>query len=75
MVVAVTSSTPSITGVTVSMSVSEATMLRRACYYNKTVAKKFAQNYEAGGSRKGADLDAFLGNLGNSLKAKGIDRF
>lgn len=75
MVVAVTSSTPSITGVTVSMSVSEATMLRRACYYNKTVGKKFANNVVAGGRRKGADLDAFLANLGNSLKAKDIKRF
>ena len=75
MIVSVTSSQPVVDSVTISLSRSEAEKLRRVAYYNKTVGKKFAANYQAGGSRKGADLDAFLGTLGNALKAKGITRF
>lgn len=75
MQVSVSSSSPVIDTVTLTMSKAEAEKLRRAAYYNKTVGKKFAQNWNHGGSRKGADLDSFLGDLGNKLKAKGINRF
>ena len=75
MVVTVSSSAPVISDVTIKLSAAEAEKLRRVAYYNKTVGKKFANNWSAGGSRKGADLDAFLGSLGNALKAKGIKRF
>ena len=75
MVISVTSSQPVVDSVTISMSKAEAEKLRRVAYYNKTVGKKFANNWAHGGSRKGADIDAFLGDLGNKLKAKGISRF
>ena len=60
--------------VTLTLSVEDAKKLRRMCYYNKTVSKKFKGNLY-GGSRKADDINAFMVSLGNGLKAKGIERF
>lgn len=60
--------------ITITLSAEEATKLRRVCYYNKTVSRKFRDNAN-GGYRKAQDIDAFMGSLGNSLKAQGVDRF
>lgn len=63
-----------VNGVSLKLSEAEAQMLRRVCYYNLTVADKFAGNPK-GGHRKSNDIRAFMGSLGNSLKAQGIDRY
>lgn len=60
--------------VTIELSGEEAKKLRRMCYYNKTVAKKFRTN-PAGGQRKADDLLAFMSGLGSKLKANGVERF
>lgn len=60
--------------VTITMSHAEAMKLRRACYYNITVGKKFADN-PVGGSAKGQEMKVFLDSLGNALKDKGVERF
>lgn len=72
--VTVTKSTPVVSGVSLSLTASEASMLRRIMYYNKTVASKFKSNPN-GGRRKADDILAFATSLGNSLKAQGIERF
>lgn len=66
--------TPVKPDITITLSASEASKLRRVCYYNKTVAKKYRNN-PVGGARKAEDIDAFLGNLGSSLKNMGVERF
>ena len=62
---------------TISMTFSkeEAKKLRRVCYYNKTVSKKFKSNVVAGGPRKADDINAFMVSLGEGLKGKGIERY
>lgn len=60
--------------ITLTLTGEEAKKLRRVCYYNKTVAKKFAEN-EIGGQRKADDLLSFMSSLGNGLKLKGVERF
>jgi hypothetical protein len=72
-VVAATSQ-PAISSVTLTLSHEEAKKLRRVCYYNKSVSRKYRDN-PAGGRRKAEDIDAFMGSLGNSLKAQGVERF
>ena len=56
------------------LSIEDAQKLRRMCYYNKTVSKKFKGN-NYGGARKADDLNAFMVSLGNGLKNKGIERY
>lgn len=60
--------------ITITLTPAEAEQLRRVCYYNRTVAKKFKANPN-GGARKSQDIDAFMGNLGNKLKTAGVNRF
>jgi len=60
--------------ITITLTPTEASKLRRVCYYNKTVAGKFSGNRN-GGWRKSQDIDAFMASLGNSLKGKGVDRY
>jgi hypothetical protein len=74
MVVTKTLSAPVISGVTVTFTAQEAMQLRRVCYYNKTVAHKYAGN-PVGGSDKAEAIDSFLNTLGSTLKANGIERF
>lgn len=63
-----------INSIKLTLTPEEASMLRRVCYYNLTVADKFAGNPN-GGHRKSYAVKSFMNSLGNSLKAKGIDRF
>lgn len=74
MKVSAVSSQPVISEVTLKLTPSEAQKLRRVCYYNKTVARKYRDN-PVGGRRKAEDIDAFMGSLGNQLKAQGVERF
>lgn len=60
--------------VIVELTHEEAMKLRRVCYYNKTVSRKFASN-PVGGRSKGTAIDQFLSDLGNTLKRKGVERF
>ena len=60
--------------INITLSAEEATQLRRVCYYNKTVSKKYRTNPN-GGVRKSQDIDAFMSNLGNKLKAANVERF
>ena len=63
-----------VNGVTLTLSHEEAQILRRVMYYNLTVADKFARNPKGGWS-KSARVKSVMGAIGESLKAKGIDRF
>lgn len=63
-----------VNGVNLNLSPSEASILRRVCYYNLTVADKFSHNPN-GGYRKADEVKAFMTSLGNALKGQGIDRF
>lgn len=63
---------PGPTLVNISLSVEEARMLRRVCYYNKTVGAKVAENVS---SSNGDIVKDFMHSLGNALKYQGIDRF
>lgn len=65
---------PVVEEVAITLSAADASKLRRMCYYNQTIARKFAGNPN-GGRRKADDLLAFATNLGNSLKRQGVDRF
>lgn len=60
--------------VTITLSHEEAMVLRRACYYNITLGKKYS-NSPVGGSKKGTYLRHTMGKIGESLKAAGIERF
>jgi hypothetical protein len=60
--------------VTLSLTHDEAMKLRRTCYYNITVGEKYANN-SIGGEAKGSAVRDFLNDLGNALKANGIERF
>lgn len=60
--------------VTLTLSHEEAQILRRAMYYNLTVADKFARNPKGGWS-KSARVKSVMASIGESLKAKGIERF
>ena len=63
-----------VNGVTLTLSHEEAQILRRVMYYNLTVADKFARNPKGGWS-KSARVKGVMASIGESLKAKGIDRF
>lgn len=63
-----------VNGVTLTLSHEEARILRRVMYYNLTVADKFALNPKGGWS-KSARVKSVMASIGESLKAKGIDRF
>ncbi|TXH56327.1 MAG: hypothetical protein E6Q97_06640 [Desulfurellales bacterium] len=63
-----------VNGVTLTLSHEEAQILRRAMYYNLTVADKFARNPKGGWS-KSARVKSVMASIGESLKAKGIERF
>jgi len=63
-----------VNGVTLTLSHEEAQILRRVMYYNLTVADKFARNPKGGWS-KSARVKNVMASIGESLKAKGIDRF
>lgn len=74
MVVSTVAPAPVKPNITIELTPDEASKLRRACYYNKTVARKYAGNPK-GSARKASYLDAFMGSLGNSLKDRGVERF
>jgi hypothetical protein len=61
--------------ISITLSAEEAKKLRRVCYYNKTVSKKFKTNAAAGNPRKADDINAFMVSLGEGLKGKGIERY
>ena len=61
--------------INITLSAEEAKKLRRVCYYNKTVSKKFKTNAVAGNPRKADDINAFMVSLGEGLKGKGIERY
>ena len=63
---------PGPTMVNISLSVEEARMLRRVCYYNKTVGAKVTENIT---SAIGVVIKDFMSALGNNLKTQNIDRF
>ena len=60
--------------VLVTLTAEEAKKLRRVCYFNLTVAEKEAGS-DRGTPGRGDILRSFLDDLGNSLKAKGVERF
>lgn len=63
-----------VNGVTLTLTHEEAQILRRAMYYNLTVADKFSHNPKGGWS-KSARVKSVMASIGESLKAKGIERF
>lgn len=63
-----------VNGVTLNLTHEEAQILRRVMYYNLTVADKFARN-PVGGWSKSAKVKSVMASIGESLKAKGIERF
>jgi len=67
---------PPAPNVVVTLTAEEAKKLRRVCYFNITVADK--ENDSDRGRAcdgRGTLLRSFLNDLGNSLKAKGVERF
>ena len=67
---------PPAPNVVVTLTAEEAKKLRRVCYFNITVADKeddSDRGRECAG--RGTQLRFFLNDLGNSLKAKGVERF
>jgi hypothetical protein len=74
MVVSIERGNAPMSSVTIKLSADEAKVLRRVCYYNKTVAAKFRDN-PTGGYSKSHAVDGFLNSLGTKLKDSGIDRF
>jgi len=67
---------PPAPNVVVTLTAEEAKKLRRVCYFNITVADK--ENDSDRGQAcdgRGILLRSFLNDLGNNLKAKGVERF
>jgi hypothetical protein len=65
---------PATRDITIVLSEKEAMMLRRMCYYNLTVRDKFTAN-PCGGQDKAQALYNFMCELGDTLKAHGIERY
>lgn len=59
-------------GVSIDLTIKEASMLRRILYFNKTVCKRVA---ERDGDDAGARLEDFFQGLGNRLADEGIERW
>lgn len=59
--------------ITIELTADEASKLRRVCYYNLTVQDKMASGVH--GYPKAKAIKNFMSDLGNALKARGIDRF
>ena len=59
-------------GIGIELDEFDASLLRRVCYFNKTLAKRVA---ERDGEDAGKQIDLFLSELGDALEEEGIERF
>lgn len=57
--------------VSVAISADQAKMLRRMCYFNKTIREKVTMK---DGAWAGEMINDFMQDLGNQLKAEGYGR-
>lgn len=67
-------SAPVIKDVTLVLSPTEASILRRACNFNKTLGEKFGASCY-GGYSKGRTMKSTMGSIGDALAAAGVDRY
>ena len=59
-------------GIIVELTSEDASKLRRACYFNKTIGERVAKR---DGQDAGDEMHDFLSELGDSLADEGIERW